>query len=156
MYLLGFFAWSTHMHFKTLFLFLTFFLSPEALWFFVIWTGHLNIFEISRKAVSATRNDHCTQSECRCERINTLINVIMAGTIISPLQYVGCINGSGTVHAYVKRDTKHIKWPKNLCRCTLTGYFFITKLCVGEDKSKKRRERAEGGHIMKQTIALFK
>lgn len=42
----------------------------------------------------------------------------------------------------------------HLCRCALTGYSVITKLCVREEKSR-RRERAQGGHIMKQTVALF-
>lgn len=41
--------------------------------------------------------------------VNTLIIVIMTGTSISPLQYVGCINVSGTARACVKRVTQCIK-----------------------------------------------
>lgn len=41
--------------------------------------------------------------------MNTLIIVIMTGTSISPLQYVGCINVSGTALACVKGATQRIK-----------------------------------------------
>lgn len=61
---------------------------------------HSEIFEkvsISNKQLSVR-----SVSESRCERMNTLIIVIMTGSSISPLQYVGCINVSGTAHAFVK------------------------------------------------------
>lgn len=66
-------------------------------------------FEISRKAVSATRNYQCTWSVRVDVRMNTLIIVIMTGTSISPLQYVGCINVSGTGCACIKRAAQRIK-----------------------------------------------
>lgn len=59
-------------------------------------------FKISRKAVSATHNYQCSWSVRADVRMNTLIMVIVTAASIGPLQYVGCINVSGTDCACVK------------------------------------------------------